>query len=117
MKLGVSAAASPMRLGGTSRSKIAGLHVIRVFLYMFFIDVKINRSLFHFCLVVAYQTDGWDLDDSEWGNGEDGWDNDWTSKPSSQNSSSSSQSTSTNVVAKEEKAAEMHKRREERRQV
>ncbi|CAG8502064.1 926_t:CDS:10 [Paraglomus occultum] len=83
MKLGVSAAASPMKLVGTSR--------------------------------IAYQTDGWDVDDSGWGNGEDGWDNDWTTKPSSQNSSSSSQSMSTNAT-KEERVAEMHQRREERRQ-
>ncbi|GBC08197.1 hypothetical protein RclHR1_07960013 [Rhizophagus clarus] len=69
----------------------------------------------------SHPTDGWDLDDSGWDNG-NGWDDDWNgSKPSSIASSKSSnsiqQTTSTsNVLSKEEKVAELNRKREERKQ-
>ncbi|CAG8582471.1 14725_t:CDS:2 [Funneliformis mosseae] len=69
----------------------------------------------------AHLTDGWDLDDSDWGNG-DGWDNNWnSSRPLSTASSKSTSSihkspTTSNVLSKEEKAVELNKKREERKQ-
>ncbi|RIA80658.1 hypothetical protein C1645_592823 [Glomus cerebriforme] len=69
----------------------------------------------------SHPTDGWDLDDLSWGNG-NGWDDNWNgSRPSSTASSKSSNSmhhttTSSNILSKEEKAAELNRKREERKQ-
>ncbi|CAG8444939.1 2855_t:CDS:10 [Dentiscutata heterogama] len=67
-----------------------------------------------------HPTDGWELDDFEWGNN-DGWDDDWdTSRPSPATSTRSvspiQKSTPSITVSKEERAAELNKKREERRQ-
>ncbi|CAI2178464.1 8859_t:CDS:10 [Funneliformis geosporum] len=78
------------------------------------LNMKVNNDW-------AHPTDGWDLDDSDWGNGE-GWDNNWnSSRPlstaSSKSTSSIQKSSNTpNVLSKEEKAVELNKKREERKQ-